>query len=80
MPTQSATPCPVPVAKAINALRVALATHYHACDYSFTIVGQGRILSASTMTLGDVRPTPYDAEQQAEARERELDAQHPIDA
>lgn len=76
--THSATPCPPSVASAIDTLRRELLTHY-SVDFAFHIMGQGHVLSACDIVCGDVRPTPYDAEQQADAREAELERQYPID-
>lgn len=65
--------CPPTVAKAIDALRAELLTHYHARDFSFTVCAQGHVIGACCLVLGEVRPVAYDAETQADLRERELD-------
>ena len=46
---------PLPVAEAIEKLRTQLVIYY-GCDFAFSIMGRGCLLSASSMKDGDIRP------------------------
>lgn len=58
----NATPCSKKTAEAIESLRLALAEEF-SCDFSFTILGRGRILGASNSTHGEVKAIAINADE-----------------
>lgn len=52
---KAGTICPHEVAATIEDLKFLLQKHY-GYDFSFTIVGDGRILAASNNSLGNISP------------------------
>jgi hypothetical protein len=70
--------CPESVASAIDTLRGELLAHY-GCDFAFTVMARGQLVSACNLKQGDVRPLRESPEEYADRREAEIDRANPLD-